>query len=111
MQVFIYIDNFKKTVKRMGEVWQSMAKDLLVEPGRKMKTVDHADQTGTVELLKPMVNKETGETYKANDMSTREVRRRAGRGAELEQPARRHRARQLTGVLGMTRTRRRSEPS
>ncbi len=69
MQVFIYIDNFKKTVKRMGEVWQSMAKDLLVEPGRKMKTVDQTDQTGTIELLKPMVDRETGETYLANDLS------------------------------------------
>jgi hypothetical protein len=69
MQVFIYIDNFKKTIKRMGEVWQSMAKDLLVEPGRRMKTIDHADQTGTIELMKPMVDQETGENYLANDMS------------------------------------------
>lgn len=68
MQVFIYIDNFKKTVKRMGEVWQSMAKDLLVEPGRRMKTVDNADQTGTVELLKPMID-ENGKEYQANDLS------------------------------------------
>ncbi|MDK6077930.1 portal protein [Massilia varians] len=69
MQTFIYLDNFKKTVKRMGEVWQSMASELLHEPGRKMKTIDQADQTGTIELLKPMVNKETGETYKAYDLS------------------------------------------
>jgi hypothetical protein len=69
MQVFIYIDNFKKTVKRMGEVWQSMASELLHEPGRKMKTIDQAGETGTIELLKPMVNKETGDTYKANDLS------------------------------------------
>jgi hypothetical protein len=62
MQVFIYIDNFKKTVKRMGEVWQSMAKDLLVEPGPQDEDVDQAGQPGTVELLKPMVDKETGET-------------------------------------------------
>jgi hypothetical protein len=68
MQVFIYIDNFKKTVKRMGEVWQSMAKDLLVERGRKMKTIDQADQTGTIELQKPMVDKGSGKTYLANDM-------------------------------------------
>lgn len=69
MQVFIYIDNFKKTIKRVGEVWQSMAKDLLVEPGRKMKTVDHTDETGTIELLRPMLNKETGQPYLANDLS------------------------------------------
>jgi len=69
MQVFIYIDNFKKTVKRMGEVWQSMAKELLVEPGRKMKTINHSDETGTVELLKPMVDKQSGKEYLANDLS------------------------------------------
>ncbi|WP_323141295.1 portal protein [Massilia phyllosphaerae] len=69
MQVFIYIDNFKKTIKRLGEVWQSMAKDLLVEEGRRMKTVDHTDKKGMVELFKPMIDRKTGAHYLANDMS------------------------------------------
>jgi hypothetical protein len=69
MQTFIYIDNFKKTIKRVGEVWQSMAKELLVEPGRKMKTVSQADQTGTIELLKPMIDEESGASYLSNDLS------------------------------------------
>jgi hypothetical protein len=69
MQVFIYIDNFKKMVKQVGHVWQSMASELLHEPGRKMKTIDQADQTGTIQLMKPMINKETGERYLANDLS------------------------------------------
>jgi hypothetical protein len=69
MQVFIYIDNFKKMIKQVGHVWQSMASELLHEPGRKMKTIDQADQTGTIQLMKPMINKETGERYLANDLS------------------------------------------
>jgi hypothetical protein len=69
MQVFIYIDNFKKTIKRMGEVWQSMAQELLVEPGRKMKSIGRDDQPGTVELLKPMIDKATGAAYLDNDLS------------------------------------------
>lgn len=69
MQVFIYIDNFKKMIKRAGEVWLSMAKDLLVDPGRKMKTVGQAGETGTIELLKPMIDKESGESFLSNDMS------------------------------------------
>jgi hypothetical protein len=101
MQVFIYIDNFKKTVKRMGEVWQSMASELLHEPGRKMKTVDQAGETGTVELLKPMVNKETGETYKANDLSKAkfDVVPDVGPSSSSRRAAT---VRSLTGVLQMT---------
>lgn len=101
MQVFIYIDNFKKTIKRVGEVWQSMAKDLLTEPGRKMKTVDHADQTGTIELLKPMINKETGETYKANDLSRAgfDVVPDVGPSSVSRKAAL---VRELTGIMQMT---------
>lgn len=69
MQVFIYLDNFSKTMKRLGEVWISMAKDLLVEPGRAVKSVDQNGKPSTVELMKPMVDAETGETYQANDLS------------------------------------------
>ena len=100
MQVFIYIDNFKKTVKRMGEVWQSMAKDLLVEPGRRMKTVDNADQTGTVELQKPMVD-EDGNSYLANDLSRArfDVVPDVGPSSSSRRAAT---VRALTGMLGMT---------
>lgn len=100
MQVFIYIDNFRKSVKRMGEVWQSMAKDLLVEPGRRMKTVDGADQTSTVELLKPMVG-EDGQAYLANDMSRAsfDVVPDVGPSSSSRRAAT---VRALTGMLGMT---------
>lgn len=69
MQVFIYMDNFRKLMKRVGEVWVSMKKDTAVEPGRKMKTVSKDGEPGSIELMQPMVNKETGESYLANDLA------------------------------------------
>jgi hypothetical protein len=68
MQVFIYMDNFKKAVKRLGEVWLSMMKDIAVEPGRKMKTVSKSGEPGAVELMRPTVN-EAGEQVNENDLS------------------------------------------
>lgn len=69
MQVFIYVDNFRKTIGRLGEVWLSMCKDLMVEPGRKVKTIDQAGESSQITLMQPKMNKDTGETYLANDLS------------------------------------------
>lgn len=68
MQVFIYMDNFKKAMKRAGEIWISMKKDTAVEPGRKMKTVSKDGEAGTIELMQPKVN-DDGVPYMANDLS------------------------------------------
>jgi hypothetical protein len=101
MQVFIYIDNFKKMIKQAGHVWQSMASELLHEPGRRMKTIDHADQTGTVELMRPMINKETGESYLANDLSKAkfDVIPDVGPSSVSRKAAL---VRELTGIMQMT---------
>jgi hypothetical protein len=101
MQVFIYVDNFKKTIKRVGEVWQSMAKDLFVEDGRKMKTVGRDDKPGQVQLLKPMIDKESGATYLANDLSRAkfDVVPDVGPSSVSRKAAL---VRELTGVLQMT---------
>jgi hypothetical protein len=69
MQTFIYMSNFAKAVKRSGEIWLSMAKDLYVEEGRRMKTVSSDNKTGTIELLQPRIDEKTGEQYKDNDLS------------------------------------------
>ena len=67
MQSYIYMSNMAKAIKRCGEVWLSMASDVLVEPGRKMKTVGPQGEVESVELNKPVLNLETGETeYKAD---------------------------------------------
>lgn len=101
MQVFIYIDNFKKMIKRAGEVWLSMAKDLLVEEGRRMKTVGSDDKPGTIELMKPMIDKDTGEAYQANDLSRAkfDVIPDVGPSSISRKAAL---VRELTGVMAMT---------
>jgi hypothetical protein len=68
MQTFIYMSNFAKGVKRGGEIWLSMARDIYVEEGRKMKVVEADESVGMIELMKPMVS-ETGEVVMENDLS------------------------------------------
>ena len=70
-QTFLYISNFAKAIRRCGEVWLSMAKDVYVEPGRKMKSVGNQSQVSTVELMLPIINDEGDREYK-NDLSEAE---------------------------------------
>lgn len=69
MQSFIYMSNMAKAVKRSGEIWLSMARDILVEPGRKMKAVGMQGELSTIELGRPVLNEETGEIEYENDLS------------------------------------------
>lgn len=68
MQTFIYMSNMAKAIKRCGEVWLSIARDIFVEQGRKMKSVTQNGKMEPVELMKPVVNDE-GEIEYENDMS------------------------------------------
>lgn len=68
MQTFIYISNMAKAIKRCGEVWLSMAKDVFVEEGRKMKYVGTQGETDRIELLRPVIGK-SGEVDYENDLS------------------------------------------
>jgi hypothetical protein len=69
MQTFIYMSNMAKAIKRCGEVWLSMARDILVEPGRKMKSVGLGGELSSIEMGKPMLNAKTGEVEYENDLS------------------------------------------
>ena len=67
MQTFIYMSNMAKAIKRSGEIWLGMAKDLFVEDGRKMKVVNRDYETDMIELNRPALNAESGETeYDSN---------------------------------------------
>ena len=68
MQTFIYMSNFAKGMKRAGEIWLSMARDIYFEEGRKMKVIGRTEEVSTVELMKPKVS-ETGEVIMENDLS------------------------------------------
>ena len=56
MQTYIYMSNMAKSMKRSGEVWLEMAKDIFVEEGRKMKTVDNQGEASEVELMRPVMD-------------------------------------------------------
>lgn len=68
MQTYIYISNMAKAIKRSGEVWLSMAKDLFVESGRKMKVINKDLAADQIELNRPMQDDEQG-SYIENDLS------------------------------------------
>jgi hypothetical protein len=68
MQTFIYVSNFAKSIRRVGEIWLSMAKDVYVESGRSMKTISSADVAGKVELMRPNAD-ESGAVIYENDLS------------------------------------------
>lgn len=69
MQVFIYMSNFAKTVKRVGEIWLEMARDVYVEDGRAMKSVSKEGKTGTLELYRPTIDEKTGARVLENDLA------------------------------------------
>ena len=69
MQTFIYMSNFAKGMKRCGEIWLSMAKEIYTEEKRRMKTIAPSGEAGMVELMQPMIDQDTGEIKMANDLS------------------------------------------
>ena len=69
MQTFIYMSNMAKAIKRCGEIWLSMARETMVEPGRKMKGIGSQGEMSRLELGKPIMNQETGEIEYENDLS------------------------------------------
>lgn len=68
MQVFIYMSNMAKAMKRCGEVWLSMAKEIMVEDDRQMKMVETDGTVDSVKIRRPMVD-ESGAPYIENDLS------------------------------------------
>jgi len=67
MQAYIYMSNMAKSIKREGEVWLSMAREILVKEGRKMKIRTAQGKVGQVTLKQPVAT-ETGVQVQ-NDLS------------------------------------------
>lgn len=101
MQVFIYMSNFAKCVKRVGEVWLSMAQDIYVEDGRKMKTIANDGSTGSLVLNQPKTEPKTGQVYLANNLSEAkfDVNVEVGPSSTSKRQAT---VRALTGMLQIT---------
>lgn len=67
-QNYVYTSNFAKAMKRCGEVWLGMARELYVEEGRKMKSVGPDGEVSSVELQRPIIA-EAGTMELENDLS------------------------------------------
>jgi len=100
-QAYIYMSNFAKGMKRCGEIWLSMARDIYTEEKRKMKTVAATGEAGMVELMQPSVDQETGEVVMENDLSsaTFDVIADVGPSSSSKRQAT---VRALTGMLSIT---------
>jgi hypothetical protein len=101
MQAFIYMSNFAKGMKRCGEIWLSMAKEVYIEDKRKMKTIAPDGQAGMVELMQPSIDQQTGEVVMENDLSsaTFDVVAEVGPSSTSKREAT---VRALTGMLQIT---------
>jgi len=101
MQTFIYMSNFAKGMKRCGEIWLSMAKEIYTEDKRKMKTIAPTGEAGMIELMQPMIDQETGAMKMENDLSdaTFDVVAQVGPSSSSKRAAT---VRALTGMLQIT---------
>ncbi len=68
MQTYIYMSNMAKAVKRTGEVWLSMAKEVLVEEGRVLKSIGQQKEISSVEIHRPSKNAD-GKVVYENDLT------------------------------------------
>ena len=69
MQTYIYVSNFANAIRRVGEVWLSMASELYIEDGRQMKTIDPTDKITNIKLMTPANDPNTGALSTAADLS------------------------------------------
>jgi hypothetical protein len=70
MQTSGYIDNLSVSMEWCGKIWLSMAKELFVEEGRKMKGLTESGEPKQVELMRPTQDKETKAFVLANDFAS-----------------------------------------
>ena len=99
MPSFIYMSNFAKAVKRAGEIWLGMAKEVYVEEGRTMKGVGEQEEVTSIELMRPMMREGMEETD--NDLSEADfdVAVTVGPTSESRRAAT---VRAITGMLAIT---------
>lgn len=66
---YIYMDNFKQSVQRFGEVYYSMAREVYVEEGREVETMDEDGATNSATLGEVYTDPQTQVTAKRYDLS------------------------------------------
>lgn len=66
---FIYMDNFRQSMQRFGEVYASMAGDVYVEEGREVQTMDEDGEPGIAKLNEQFTDPKNGESRKRYNLS------------------------------------------
>lgn len=99
MQAFIYMSNMKKSVRREGEIWLSMAKELLTTEGRKMKTITPQGKVGQVEIARPVMREGVMELENDVTKANFDVDVEVGPSSQSKRAAT---VRALTGLLALT---------
>jgi hypothetical protein len=69
MQSYIYMANMAKAVKRSGEIWLSIAKEVMLDDERRVKLLDPNGKASYETLRQPVVDEESGQQRLANDLS------------------------------------------
>lgn len=100
MQSFIYMSNFAKAMKRCGEIWLSMAREVYVEEGRKMKGVGEQGATESIVLNEPIMDEDGVQTYR-NDLTAADFDVAVDVGPSFNS-RRESMVRALTGLMQMT---------
>jgi len=67
MQTYVYVSNMAKAVKRCGEIWLSIAKEIFTEKGRKIRGYGEQGESQLVELMSPVLT--NGSFEITNDLS------------------------------------------
>ncbi len=65
---FTYMDNFRQSVQRGGEIYLGMAREIYVEEGRTVETLGDDGEEGTAVLLESQTDEATGVNIIANDL-------------------------------------------
>jgi hypothetical protein len=101
MQTYIYISNMAKAIKRGGEIWLGMAKEIYVEENRKKKTIDESGEVSSATLMQQNVDPDTGMPALTNDLSEADFDVTATPGP-TSQSKRASTVRSLIALLGAT---------
>ncbi len=69
MNTYGYMDNAADAEMRLAEIYMSMAADIYVEDGRKLRTMDEDGKRGTMELGRKILDEKTGKVVSEIDFS------------------------------------------
>jgi len=96
-QNFVYTSNFAKAMKRCGEVWLGMAREIYVEEKRKMKSVGPEGDVSSVELQRPIMGENGFELENDLSRANFDVKAEVGPSTQSKRDAT---VRALAGALG-----------